>query len=99
MICPNCKTEIRAKPRSLNENDYYWGVVVQLISDATGFTSQEVHEALKWKFLRIVKGKLESVRSTSGLSTVEFERFLSEVRMFAAEELDCFIPEPNSPIL
>ena len=86
---------VRKQFRSLNENDYYWGVVIEEISDFTGFSPQEVHELLKWKFLRIVKGKLESCRSTTNLSVGEFEDYLSQIRQWASEELNCFIPLPN----
>lgn len=98
--CKFCgqENEITVKSRSLKENNYYWGIVVELISQHTGFTPQETHEALKWKFLRIVKGKLESCRSTTELSIAEFETFLSQIRQWASEELNCWIPEPNSPI-
>ncbi len=81
--------------RSLNENNYYWGVVVEELSQHTGFTPPEMHEALKMKFLRIVKGQLESCRSTTDLTVGEFENYLSQVRQWASEELQVFIPLPN----
>ena len=86
---------VEKKYRSLPENNYYWGVVVEELSQFTGFTPQEVHTLLKNKFLKIVKGKLESARSTTDLSVAEFENFLSQVRQWASEELQVFIPIPN----
>lgn len=96
-VCSKCGTEnvITQKPRSLNENNYYWGVVVEELSQFTGFTPQETHTLLKNKFLKIVKGKLESARSTTDLSVAEFENYLSQVRQWASEELNVFIPTPN----
>lgn len=87
--------EIQIKSRSLPENNYYWGICVEAISQYTGFTPNETHELLKWKFLRIVKGKLESCRSTTELSVGEFELFLSQVRQWASEELNVYINLPN----
>ena len=97
--CPNCKKEfpVHQKPRSIPQNKYYWDVVVGLISETTGFTAQEAHDALKLKFLRVVKGKMETVRSTTDLTTKEFEDYVSQIRVFASQELACYIPEPNSP--
>lgn len=86
------------KWRSSNENNYYWGVVVEELSQYTGFSPQEVHTLLKNKFLKIVKGKLESARSTTELSVYEFEQYLSQVRQWASEELNVYIPTPNEPI-
>lgn len=96
VLCPNCKEEIfvSIKPRSLKENNYYWGVVLQTIADGTGYTPEEVHDAMRWKFLR--KGqRFETVASTSSLSTYEFEEYLEKIRMFAAQELNCPIPLPK----
>lgn len=96
-VCPKCKTEIfvKIKPRSRQENSYYWSVVVGTLADHTGFSPEEIHAALKMKFLKIVKGKLESCRSTTELTVGEFEDYLSKIRMFANEELNCLIPLPN----
>jgi len=41
--------------RSLNQNSYYHGVVVKTLSDFTGYDPEEMHEVLKFKFLRIRK--------------------------------------------
>lgn len=90
----------RKKTRSLNENKYYHAVVVKLIADYCGYSPEECHEALKWHFLRVYSDKKHvppTVKSTTELSTSEFELFCSEVRMWASKELGLFIPEPNSP--
>lgn len=83
------------KPRSLNENNYYWGVVIQMISDHTGMTPEETHEAMKWMFLRKQIGKLFTVKSTAILDTIAFENFVEQVRVFAQTDLNIKIPLPN----
>lgn len=83
------------KPRSINENNYYWAVVVQMISDETGFTPEEAHEAMKWMFLRKQVGNLFTTRSTAILSTIEFEDFVERVRIWAQTDLNLKIPLPN----
>jgi hypothetical protein len=82
------------KKRSLPQNSYYWGVVLKLIAGQTGHTDEEVHEHMKWRFLR-KHGKLETVRSTTKLSTIEMEEYLAKIRNFAQEKLDIYIPLPN----
>lgn len=38
--------------RSNRQNRYYWGVVIQMISEETGMDEMEVHETLKKKFIK-----------------------------------------------
>lgn len=91
------------KPRTKRENRYYWGVVVKLISEEIGLSPEEVHEALKMQFLKRhidfqVQDQIEQifyVQSTTSLSTIEFEEYLVNVRMWAASFLGCKIPLPN----
>ncbi len=92
------------KQRSNLENRYYWGVVIDIIADHTGFSPDEIHEILKHKFLRkqvwlskeggVAEG-FDITKSTAELSTVEFEKYLSEIRQWASMELGCYIPLPN----
>lgn len=88
------------KARSLNQNAYMWGVVYKLIADFTGENEDDIHEILKKKFLgesTIMIGGIEEIigRSTTKLSTVEFEEYLTKVRAWANEKLEVFIPLPN----
>ncbi len=87
------------KDRSNQENRYYFGVVVNLISEHTGYTPDETHEFLKLKFLSkiiVMAGKDERIpRSSTELSTLEWEKWMTEIREWAAQELSLVIPEPN----
>jgi len=40
---------------------------------------------------------VEIRKSTSTLTTVEFEKFMEEVKRWAMKELGCYIPDPNEP--
>ena len=84
--------------RSLNQNNYYWGVVLELLSD-NGNTPEEWHEMCRQMFLKAFKAvngkELEYVRSTTKLSTTEMEVYLENIRRWAAQELNCYIPLPN----
>jgi len=84
------------KKRSNPQNRYYWGVVIDILSFHTGYTSEELHEALKAKFLpnRIILDE-EVSSTTKELTTAEFEEYMRKIRTFASMELDCYIPDPN----
>ena len=58
-----------SKQRSNQENRYYWGVVIKLISEHTGYTADESHDAMRIKFLRNNDGKLITLKSTTKLSS------------------------------
>lgn len=89
----------RRKKRSLQENSYYWGVVIPLLCDWSGFSPEEMHDAIKNKFLFDYDKRhgLARIGSTAELSTVEFERLMSDIRIWASEQ-GVFIPEPNEEI-
>jgi hypothetical protein len=109
MKCPHCLKEFTArdaKIRSTPENRYYWGVCVDILSLELGYSPQEIHIMLKQKFLTYplylkLKDKVEEVfitRSTASLNTVDFEDYLSNIRVWASSDLGIFIPEPNEVI-
>lgn len=100
--CKECGRPL-TKGRSNNQNRYYRGVVVKIISEHTGFTPEEVHELLKYRFLRTYETlstkngdkEFERTKSTTELTTSAFEIFMSDVRMWASIELGLYIPDPN----
>ena len=82
--------------RSNEQNSYYWGVVLDILSKHTGYESDEMHEILKFKFLRKrINNEVEYVQSTTKLNTAEMEEYLEKIRRWAAIELFCTIPLPN----
>lgn len=92
--------EKKQKRRSLRENAYYWGVVLPVLCDWSGYSPEEMHDALKEKFLGKCdeRTKLWKMKSTAELTTVEFEDYVSEIRKWASEEHGLFIALPNEEI-
>lgn len=87
----------RRTKRSKKQNDYYWSVVVPLIAEECGYSSDQMHQALKVKFLSqedLSRG-LMRVGSTTKLSTAEFVEFTDRVVLWAAEYLGVIIPQPE----
>lgn len=87
------------KNRSLDQNAWYWGVILRLIADHTGYDSNELHEIYKIRFLESREVDFEGTRyhiikTTTKLSTVEFGEYLEKVIQHAAE-LEIVIPPPQ----
>jgi hypothetical protein len=81
--------------RSLSQNAYYWGVVIPLLREHCGYDSDEMHEALKLRFLKSHEDTdLPSVRSTASLNTTEFGEYVDDCIRLAAE-LGVVIPSPE----
>lgn len=91
--------------RSVQQNRYYWGVCLKLISESTGYTADELHHIFKHKYLidkerarELVDSLIENYlppRSTTDLDTVEFNEYLEKIKNFASLELGIYIPEPD----
>jgi hypothetical protein len=101
--------EKRKKKRSNNQNAFYW-LVIDIMRDGFNNTLgenvgvQEVHEFLKNRFLfkEIVNENIGEVvkmpKSTTELSTIEFEEYLDNIRAFGLEFLGITIPYPNDQV-
>ena len=88
------------KKRSLNQNSWYWGVAIELISDHTGLEPEEVHDFLKDKFLKdkeiVIGGEKRMVTpSSTRLSTAGFTKYMEVIQRWALDKLDINIPSPG----
>ena len=101
--------EKKRKKRSLEQNAYYWGVIVMLVRAGlidTGYkvSIEETHTFLKSKFLvkEIVNEQtgeiLSSVKSTTELTTTGFMEYIQDIQQFAIEFLGVNVPDPNEQL-
>jgi hypothetical protein len=84
--------------RSLSQNAYYWSVVIPLLAECCGYEDEEMHDALKHRFLRDranEKGGLVLVKSSAALNTAEFTEYIEQCRRLAAE-MGVAIPDPGA---
>ena len=108
MRCPACKHEFsarEAKMITLPMHRYYFGVIIEILSEHTGYTKEQVDKLLKEKFLfeilhiptKFGIQEVKIVRSKTELTTQEANEFYSQIRIWASCELEpsCWIPEPN----
>lgn len=95
--------QLDKKDRSNSQNAYMWGVLIRMIADEMGMTDDATHEMLKMMFLKVGyehKGKrYEYARSTTSLSTIEFEDYCERIRLFASSELGLIIPLPGEVLI
>ena len=104
------EVELRPLPRrSDQQNRYYWGVVVALITEQLQELGHEVnaeltHEFLKSKFnakpLCNAEGELigEIGETTTKLNKSDFIEYLDKIKRWAATFLMLNIPDPESQV-
>ncbi|MEX6691226.1 hypothetical protein QTN47_27200 [Danxiaibacter flavus] len=100
--------------RSLNQNDYYWSVVVPAVRSAlkdVGYSEikndKQAHEFMKAMFLAErdisldMLSKLEEKKlTTTTLSTLQFNGYVEDIIQWAAEYLGIVIPPPmKDPVM
>tara|TARA_R110002050_G_scaffold554_1_gene4030 strand:+ start:7959 stop:8345 length:387 start_codon:yes stop_codon:yes gene_type:complete len=89
--------------RSMNQNKYYWKCIIQPLSKELGYLTDEMHDTLKVKFnadfeMVTVNDKttgLQKVKSTTQLSTADFENYLERIRVWAIVDLGIRLRAPN----
>ena len=88
------------RSRSDKANRYYWACL-NYCSDATGYTSDEWHEAFKRSFLdkemKISIGGVQvdclpTQHSTTELDSQEFTDYVEKIRDYASKVLQIYIP-------
>ena len=97
----------KGRRRSNQQNRWYWGIVIKLISDETGQSPETIHEFLKqecggreeMKFLK--KGDKEPIIikvqvSTKKLLTTQFSEYTKRIQQWATEFLGMNIPDPDT---
>ena len=82
--------------RTQPQNSYLHGVVFKLIADHTGYTLEEIKDAMKDKFASRIDGLgLKIVEPTHKMNTQRMGEFIEDICRFAATELDIYIPPPG----
>ncbi len=88
----------KTNQKSRKEEKYYWAVVVKMIADECGYTSEKAHGVLQYKFFRYKDEKGNYYIKSTKLNqwiTQNWEAKMSEIRQWASEFLGIFIPKPN----
>ena len=81
--------------RSNQQNKYYWGAIIPLLAENFGYENEEMHEALKFKFLSKGHTTLPTVISTTKLDTQDFFEYIEKIKRWATIEYQIVLPEPE----
>jgi len=90
----------RRSRRSLKANAFYWAAVLPPIkAKLEGWTLEQVHEAMKAKFLATEDMELGlwKIGSSRKLNVEEFAEYLDSIILWAAETLGVVIEVPEQP--
>lgn len=89
------------RPRTLNQNRYWWAVPVKILAAECGYTPSQMHYALLGECFGYTEGptgKAVPVKpSSSELNVGEFTKLIEWVLDWAPAELNCVIPPPTDP--
>ncbi len=82
------------KTRSNQQNRYLWGIVYAIISDSTGYDPEQVHDAMKIKFAsKHLENDLTITERISKMDTVRMTQYIDDIKRWASEFLNCYIPD------
>ena len=89
--------------RSNMQNSYYWKCIVQGLADQLGYFPNEMHDALRAKFLSEYEMisfndnqiAINKIGSTTALNTKEFETYTEQIRVWALTDLGIRLMLPN----
>jgi hypothetical protein len=94
-----------AGKRSSPQNRYYWGAMIPIVKEGLkgvgiDMSKEQTHEMLKYRFLKrefiTSDGDiLQSIGSTTELSTKDFNEYIESIQIWSAEYLNVNIPDPN----
>lgn len=99
--CPKCGFSYmiplkRELIRTIPQNKLYWGVYIKILSEELGYTSEEMHEELKYKFNPKDSKLTPGARvggSTRAMTRKEFTRYLENINIWAQDDLGVSLPE------
>lgn len=98
--------ERKRATRSEIQNKWYWGQILRLLSEHTGYTVDELHDYCKQRFnattVCVIDQRSGDVvdqqrigKSTAKLNRVAFGEYCEQIRQWAASDLGVVIPDPD----
>ena len=90
------RIKVRANNRTTEQNSLYWKWI-NIMSEEIGFTKEEMHELIKYKFLKrtsINNNGVEEVKlkSTTSLTVKEFTKLMDDVLYWSNNTLNINLP-------
>lgn len=90
------RIKVRTNNRTTEQNSLYWKWI-NIMSEETGFTKEEMHELIKYKFLKrtsINNNGVEEVKlkSTTSLTVKEFTKLMDDILYWSNNTLNINLP-------
>ena len=80
--------------RGVQQNKYYWGVVVDILSSEWGYHKEELHELLLAEHSREPQqGKPSRIKRSSEMTIAEFCEYVDKIKRWALVDYGIKIPE------
>lgn len=82
-----------------NQNGYYWGVVIPILSEYFGYLPWEMHEVLRplfWSEPHEDHPEIRRPISSTEVNNVAWENKMEEIRVWASQDpYNLYIPKPR----
>jgi hypothetical protein len=94
------RIRIRSNNRSNEQNSLYWKWI-EILSNDLGYTKTELHELIKYKFLKRESKNKDGettvvIKSTSTLTIKEFNDFMNDILYWSNNTLEISLPQIES---
>lgn len=87
--CPKCHFQWVSTTRSTLQNNYYFGVIVDMLSEETGYEFYEMHDELKARFIMPM-----GYKSTTDMTTGDFKIFCNRIKEWSIIKHNLTLPDP-----
>lgn len=77
------------KVRSVEQNRYYWGIIIRFIMKFRGWSEKQAHAWVKCTW---------NIETTQNLSTIKFEEIMASLRQLVFKFWGLNIPQPNDDL-
>lgn len=99
--CPRCGVELEPSKRRSSAQNRLWWRYMTILGRELGYTAEEMHDAVKVKFLarEDMSTGLTLVGSTAKLPPDRFSELVEQLRMWAHGTLGIYLPAPDERFL
>lgn len=96
-VCPHCGVELDEPKRRSSAQNRLWWRYMSILGRDLGYTAEEMHDAVKLKFLgrEDMTTGLTIIGSTARLPPVRFSELVEQLREWAHCSLNIYLPAPD----
>lgn len=101
MTCHHCGVELEPTKRRSSAQNRLWWRYMTILGRELGYTAEEMHDAIKLKFLgrEDLSTGLTVIGSTAKLDPGRFSELVEQLRQWAHGSLGIYLPAPDERFL